>query len=72
MHNGKRNHQCQACGRQFVECCEQDLVPDETRGLMERLWLERLSLRGICRAVGGGLLLDLLGQRWSLESLFAQ
>lgn len=40
------------CGCQFVDCSEQDLVSDETRSLIERLLLERLSLRGICRAVG--------------------
>ena len=55
IHNGKQNHQCKDCGRQFVDGFEQDLVPDETRGLVERLLLERLSLRGICRAVGVGL-----------------
>ena len=55
MHNGKQNHQCKDCGRQFVDCLEQDLVLDETRSLIERLLLERLSLRGICRAVGVGL-----------------
>jgi IS1 family transposase len=52
IHNGKQNHQCKDCGRQFVECFEQDLVSEETRVLVERLLLERLSLRGICRAVG--------------------
>jgi insertion element IS1 protein InsB len=55
IHNGKQNHQCKDCGRQFVDSLEQDLVSDETRGLIERLLLERLSLRGICRAVGVGL-----------------
>jgi insertion element IS1 protein InsB len=55
IHNGKQNHQCKACGRQFVACFAQYLVSDETRGLIERLLLERLSLRGICRAVGVGL-----------------
>jgi IS1 family transposase len=52
IHNGKQNHQCKDCGRQFVECFEQDLVPDETQALVERLLLEHLSLRGICRAAG--------------------
>jgi IS1 family transposase len=55
IHNGKQNHQCKDCGRQFVDCFEQDLVSDETRELIERLLLERLSLRGICRAVKVGL-----------------
>jgi insertion element IS1 protein InsB len=55
IHNGKQNHQCQACGRQFVECCEQALIADDTRALIERLLVERISLRGICRAVGVNL-----------------
>jgi transposase-like protein len=55
IHNGKQNHQCKACGRQFVDCFEQYLISDDTRALIERLLLERLSLRGICRAVGVGL-----------------
>ena len=55
IHNGKQNHQCKACGRQFVDCFEQHLVSDETCDLIERLLLERISLRGICRAVKVGL-----------------
>jgi IS1 family transposase len=55
IHNGKQNHQCKDCGRQFVDSFEQYLISDETRSLIERLLLERLSLRGICRAVGVGL-----------------
>jgi insertion element IS1 protein InsB len=54
-HNGKQHHQCKACPRQFVQCSEQYLISDETQALIERLLLERLSLRGICRAVGVGL-----------------
>jgi insertion element IS1 protein InsB len=52
IHNGKQNHQCHDCGRQFVDRCEQDRVSDHTRALVERLLVERISLRGICRAVG--------------------
>jgi insertion element IS1 protein InsB len=55
IHNGKQNHLCHDCGRQFVDCLEQYLIPDETWALIERLLLERLSLRGICRTVGVGL-----------------
>ena len=55
IHNGKQNPQCQNCGRQFVDCFDPYLISDETRSLIERLLLERLSLRGICRAVGVGL-----------------
>ncbi|HEV8712446.1 MAG TPA: IS1 family transposase [Candidatus Binatia bacterium] len=52
IHNGKQNHHCHNCGRQFVQCCEQYLISDDKRGLIERLLVERISLRGICRAVG--------------------
>jgi len=52
LHHGKQNHQCLDCGRQFVDCSEQYLISEETRALIERLLVERRSLRGICRAVG--------------------
>jgi insertion element IS1 protein InsB len=55
IHNGKQNHQCQDCGRQFVQCLKPYVISAETRALIERLLLERISLRGICRAVGIGL-----------------
>jgi len=51
-HNGKQHHQCKTCPRQFVQCCEHYLISDDKRGLIERLLVERISLRGICRAVG--------------------
>jgi insertion element IS1 protein InsB len=52
IHNGKQNHHCHDCGRQFVRCFEQYLIAEDKRTLIERLLLERISLRGICRAVG--------------------
>src|SRR5262249_4645661 len=52
VHNGKQNHHCHDCGRQFVGCFEPYLIAEDKRTLIERLLLERLSLRGICRAVG--------------------
>ena len=52
IHNGKQNHHCHDCGRQFVQCFEQYLISEDNRGLIERLLVERISLRGICRAVG--------------------
>jgi insertion element IS1 protein InsB len=55
IHNGKQNHQCRDCGRQFVQCLEQYLIPDDRRALIERLLMERISLRGICRVMGVGL-----------------
>ena len=52
IHSGKQNHHCHDCGRQFVQCCEPYLISEEKGGFIERLLVERISLRGICRAVG--------------------
>jgi insertion element IS1 protein InsB len=54
-YNGKQNHRCKACSRQFVREFQQRRIPGEHRALIERLLNERLSLRGICRAVGVGM-----------------
>jgi insertion element IS1 protein InsB len=64
IHNGKQNPQGKNCERQFVECFEHYLISDATWALIERLLVERISLRGICRAVGVGRkwLLSFLGQ----------
>ncbi len=53
--HGKQNHQCQACERQFVATAEDRIIADEQRTLIEHLLRERISLRGICRAVGVSL-----------------
>jgi hypothetical protein len=55
IHTGKQNHRCNACGRAFVLTPENSLITQEQRALIERVLLERISLRGICRAVGVGL-----------------
>jgi insertion element IS1 protein InsB len=52
IHNGKQHHRCQAWGRQFVACFEHSLIAEDTRALLERLLVERISWRGMCRAVG--------------------
>jgi insertion element IS1 protein InsB len=51
-HTGQQNHQCQACGRQFVLHADNQVIEDEHRTLVERLLCEKISLHGICRAVG--------------------
>jgi insertion element IS1 protein InsB len=53
--HGKQNHQCKACERQFVATAENRIIADEQRTLIEHLLLERISLRGICHAVGVSL-----------------
>jgi insertion element IS1 protein InsB len=52
IHSGKQNHQCKACGRQFVTDATNRSILHEQRTLIEHLLRERISLRGICRAVG--------------------
>jgi insertion element IS1 protein InsB len=55
IHNGKQNHRCKACGRQFVLQADNRLIDADQRTLVERLLLENISLHGICRAVGVSL-----------------
>ena len=52
---GKQNHKCKACGRAFVLVPENHVITQEQRAVIERLLLERISLRGICRVLGVGL-----------------
>jgi IS1 family transposase/transposase-like protein len=49
VHNGKPKHQCKNCGRQFVANPTKITVSNETKQLVDRLLLERISLRGIAR-----------------------
>ena len=56
IHNGKQNHCCKSCGRQFVESPEQKLISIEEREQVRKLLLERIPLRGICRVMGVSLL----------------
>ena len=53
--HGKQNHQCKACERQFSATADDCLITDERRRRVEHLLRERISLRGICRAVGVSL-----------------
>jgi transposase-like protein len=67
IHSGKQNHQCKACGRQFAANTENRIIAHEQRTLIEHLLRERISLRGICRAVGVSLtwLLHLMVERFA-------
>jgi insertion element IS1 protein InsB len=65
IHTGKQNHRGKLCGRSFVLEAENSVITEEQRLLIERLLLERISLRGICRAVGVGL-------RWLLQFMVAR
>jgi insertion element IS1 protein InsB len=64
IHNGKQNHRCKACGRQFVLLATQHLVLAEDRALVERLLCEKISLHGICRVVGVSI-------RWLMDFVSA-
>ena len=55
IHNGKQNHFCNACGRQFVENPGQILISNTHTERIGKLLLERMSLRGICRVEGVSL-----------------
>ncbi len=55
IHSGKQHHRCKACRRQFVASAEERIIAEEQRTLIEHLRPERISLRGICRAVGVSL-----------------
>ncbi len=65
IHTGKQNHRCKMCGRAFILNPDNAVITEEERLLIERLLLERISLRGICRAVGVGL-------RWLLQLMVAR
>ena len=60
IQTGTQNHRCQLCGRACVWMPDNAVIPEEQRILIERFWLESISLRGICRTVGVGL-------RWFLQ-----
>ena len=55
IHNGKQNHYCNECGRQFVSNPEQILISLAKRQRIRKLLLERIPLRGICRVEGVSL-----------------
>jgi len=49
VHNGKQKYQCKTCGHQFVVNPTKTTVSPEIKQLIDRLLLERISLRGIAR-----------------------
>ncbi len=49
VHNGKPKHQCKSCGHQFVVNPTKTTVSQEIKQLIDRLLLERISLRGIAK-----------------------
>lgn len=52
IHNGTPKFACKECGRQFVEKPQKHYIAEETKALIDKLLLERLSLAGIVRVTG--------------------
>lgn len=52
IHNGKAKLACKACGRQFVENPAWKPISVDTKALIDKLLLERISLAGIVRVTG--------------------
>src|SRR5215213_8119375 len=76
IHTGKQNYKCKTCRRAFVLVPENHVITEEQRAVIERLLLERGSLREICRVIGGGLrwLLYFMDERFTAapEHLYVQ
>jgi len=48
-HHKKPKFKCRDCGRQFVEFSTQKYISDETKALIDRWLLEKISLAEISR-----------------------
>lgn len=49
IHNGKQNHRCKECDRQFVKNPQTKVIRDGTKALIDKLLLEKIPLAGIAR-----------------------
>ena len=49
IHNGKQNHKCKNCGRQFVQDPQNKIIDEATKHLIDKLLLEKIPLAGIAR-----------------------
>ena len=67
IHNGKQNHKCRACGRQFVEDPRQKRIDQPTKDLIDKLLLEKIPLAGIARVcdVSESWLQDYVNQKYA-------
>lgn len=48
-HNGKQNHKCKSCGRQFVKDPENKKIDEPTKQLVDKLLKEKLPVAAISR-----------------------
>lgn len=49
IHNGKQNHKCKDCCRQFVEDPQNKIIDAATKRLIDKLLLEKIPQAGIAR-----------------------
>ncbi len=47
--HGKQNYRCVECGKQCSQDSESNLISEQTKELVRRALLEKVSLNGICR-----------------------
>ncbi len=74
IHNGKQNHKCQDCGRQFIQDPQNKIISDATKHLIDTTFritdLCQAGMRGHPCKKPGGLSLDgkvlLIGRELSL------
>jgi insertion element IS1 protein InsB len=52
IHTGAQKYRCKACRRQFILNPQPYRINSETRALVDKLVLERLSLAAIARVTG--------------------
>ncbi len=52
IHNRKAKYRCRNCGHQFVKNSTKIWVTQQQKELIDKLLLEKISLRGIARVVG--------------------
>lgn len=57
IHNGNQNFKCKNCNRQFVLNPKNKLIGEETKDLINKLLLEKLSIAGIARVTN-------VSERW--------
>ena len=51
IHNGKKKFKCKDCGRQFVKNPKNKIISEETKKLVDKMLLERISLSRIARVL---------------------
>lgn len=49
IHNGNQNVKCKQCDSQFVRNLNNKVIGEETKGLIDKLLLEKQPLTGIAR-----------------------